>query len=86
MLERHAPEVCKQLDDQMVEYGQTWVVERIVPYMDDDLLSADLAAEYCGVTLKTIYMWRSQRGLPSIKTPDGIRFRFMDLRKWKAEH
>jgi excisionase family DNA binding protein len=83
MLEKHAPEVCAELDAQMIEYGQTWVTPRMVTYLDDDLLTADQVAEYCDVTLKTVYMWRAQRGMPSISTRDGIRFVFKEVRAWK---
>lgn len=86
MLEKHAPEICAQLDTQMIEFGQTWVVPRILTYQDSDLLTADQVAEYCEVNLKTVYMWRAQRGMPSVKTRDGIRFVFAEVRKWKANH
>lgn len=82
-LERADGAACKELDDQMLEYGQRWVLESVVTYQDDDLLDADLAADYCGVSIKTMYVWR-HRGLPSVVTCDGIRFRFADVRAWKA--
>lgn len=65
----------------MFELGQRWVAPRPVTYQEFDLLTADLAADYCGVALKTIYEWR-KRGLPSRDTPDGIRFVFSELRQW----
>lgn len=80
-LERAAPAQCAEIDAQMLVYGQSWVVPRIVPYGADDLLSAELAADYAGVALKTMYSWR-RNGLPSVTTPDGIRFRFADLTRW----
>lgn len=85
LLERADPEACAKLDAEMLEYGQRWLVPQIIPYQDNDLLTADLVADYRGVALKTVYVWR-QRGLPSRKTPDGIRFRFADVRDWRSSN
>lgn len=68
----------------MFELGAKWVVPQVVTYVDDDLLTAELVADYCGVSLKTVYTWRNDRGLPSVTTRDGIRFRFAEVRKWKG--
>jgi hypothetical protein len=81
VLELVAPDRCAELDAQMLVYGQSWVVPRVLIYGPDDLLTAILTADYAGVTLKTVYVWR-ERGLRSVTTPDGIRFRFSDLQKW----
>lgn len=78
----HAPEICAELDGEMLRYGQRWVVPVVVSYTDDDLLSAELAADYAGVSVKTIYEWH-QRGL-GVKTVDGIRFPFAQLRAWRS--
>lgn len=75
---------CAELDAQMLEFGQRWVVPQVVPYQDHDLLTAILAADYLGVSLKTVYTYRNDRGLPSVDTPDGVRFRFTDLQRWKG--
>lgn len=84
LAEKLESDACNILDAQMVEYGQTWVVPQLVTYLDDDLLTAEQVAEYCGVNLKTVYMWRAQRGMPSVVTRDGIRFVFLEVRKWKG--
>lgn len=84
LAERLDPTACAKLDNEMLEFGVKWVVPQLVPYTDEDLLPADLVADYCGVSVKTVYTWRNDRGLPSIVTPDGIRFRFSDVRKWKG--
>jgi hypothetical protein len=81
LAEKLDPVACADLDTQMLEYGQRWIVAKIVPYQDEDLLSADLVADFAQVNLKTVYEWR-RRGLPSVVTPDGLRFRFHELRKW----
>jgi hypothetical protein len=80
-LEDEAPQRCDELDRQMLEYGQRWVVPQTVIYDDDRLLTPELAAEYADVTVKTIYVWR-RRGMPTITTPDGIQVRFDVLRRW----
>jgi hypothetical protein len=85
ILEKLAPQACNELDEQMVEYGQRWVIPQVVTYHDDDLLTAEQVADYCdSVNVKTVYVWRRDRGLPSVVTRDGIRFRFADLRAWRA--
>lgn len=84
LAEKLNPEACAQLDAEMLEFGVRWVVPRVVPYSDADLLSASLVADYCEVSLKTVYTWKNDRGLPSVVTPDGVRFRFSDVRKWKG--
>lgn len=73
-----------ELDAQFIEYGQRWVVPQIVPYTDDDLLTADQVADYCDASIRSVYVWRAERGLPSVTTRDGIRFKFADVRKWKG--
>lgn len=75
------PQACRALDERMRRVGQRWVVPQPVTYGEDDLLTAELAADYAGVALKTVYEWR-RRGLASRETPDGIRFRFADLQTW----
>lgn len=84
LAEKLESDACNILDNQMLEYGQNWIVPQVVPYDDDSQLTADQVAEYCGVSLKTVYMWRAQRGMPSIKTRDGIRFVFAEVRKWRG--
>lgn len=83
-LQRIAPVICVELDAQMVTYGMRWVVPQVVTYGPDDLLTADLVADYATVALKTVYAWRA-RGLASTTTPDGIRFRFDDVQRWCGE-
>lgn len=80
-LGRVDPGACRALDEQMVGYGQRWVVPQLKIYDEHDLLTADLVADYAGVALQTVYVWR-QRGLPSRETPDGIRFVFAEVQKW----
>jgi excisionase family DNA binding protein len=84
LAEKLDPDACAQLDAEMLEFGQRWVVPQVVPYQDHDLLTAILAADYLGVSLKTIYTYRNDRGLPSVDTRDGVRFRFTDLQRWKG--
>ena len=73
--------VCEQLDEQMRRYGQRWIVPAPATYSEDDYLSAEHVADYAGVNVATVYTWR-WRGMPSIITNDGIRFRFADVAAW----
>lgn len=81
VLEDIAPDECHELDKQMLEMGQDWAVPRIATWNDDDYLSAAQVADCVGVNLKTVYEWRA-RGLSSIRTNEGIRFRYADVRVW----
>jgi hypothetical protein len=83
LLEDVAPDVCHELDAQMLAVGQRWVVPQIVSYSDDDWLSAEQVADYAGVSIATAYSWR-QRGMPSITSNEGIRFEFCQVRRWVA--
>jgi hypothetical protein len=80
-LEFADPDACARLDREMTRLGQRWVLPTVATYTEDDLLPADLVADYAHVSLKAVYGWR-KRGMPSITTPDGIRFRFCDVRRW----
>jgi hypothetical protein len=80
-LEKHAPAVCAELDAQMLQYSQRWVIPTVVAYTNDDLLSAELAADHAGVSVKTVYVWIT-KGLAHVRTPDGIRVRFDALQRW----
>ena len=78
------PDGCAELDGVMLRLGQRWVLPTVAVYVDDDLLTASLVADWAHVTLKAVYGWRSRETdpLPSVVTPDGIRFRFGDVRDW----
>ena len=75
---------CAKLDAAMLRLGQRWVLPTVAVYVDDDLLTASLVADFAHVTLKAVYGWRARETdpLPSVTTPDGIRFRFADVRDW----
>jgi hypothetical protein len=79
-----APETGHQVDDLVRRLGQTWAVPAVQQYTDDDLLTAELAADEMHVATRTIYAWR-QLGLTSTATPDGPRYRVADLRKFVAD-
>jgi len=78
------PDGCAELDAVMLQLGQRWVVPTVAVYTDDDLLTASLVADFANVSLKAVYGWCSRESdpLPSVVTPDGIRFRFADVREW----
>ena len=53
-----APDVCAQLDAAMSEWGQHWVVPRVVSYDPDTWLSPAQAADLGGVEVDTVRQWR----------------------------
>jgi len=83
-LEAVDPDSCAELDAAMLRLGQRWVLPTVAVYVDDDLLTASLVADFAHVTLKAVYGWRARETDPlsSVTTPDGIRFRFADVREW----
>ncbi len=78
------PERCARLDAEMLKRQQRWVVPQVAVYQPDDLLTADLVADWASVTVRAVYQWRKQ-GLPSVTTVDGIRFRYGSVVRWLAE-
>jgi excisionase family DNA binding protein len=79
------PVGCQRLDEQMIRFGQRWVAPTVVVYGDDDWLTAEQVADYAGVRLSTAYEWRT-RGLPSVRTNEGVRFQFAAVRAWLGGH
>lgn len=82
-LHAHAESVCRELDERMRTFGQTWVLPSPVTRTDEELLTTDEAADYLVVRPRTVDAYR-RRGLPSVTTPDGPRYRVGDLRAWQA--
>lgn len=74
---------CAEVDERMRQLGQNWVVPHAEVYDDHDLLDTELAADYLHVQPRTIDEWK-RRGLPCVHTPDGVRYRVVDLRQWQA--
>jgi hypothetical protein len=83
-LRMNFPELCARIDEHMLGLGQTWVVPQIAQYELDDLLTAQQAADYCGIEKQTLQVWKS-RGLTVIETVDGRRYRVADLLAYQAE-
>lgn len=80
-LEATDPGTCRYLDAEMTRFGQRWVLPNASPYDADDYLSAELVADFAQVRSKTVYEW-ARRGLRSIRTNEGVRFRFADVQAW----
>lgn len=78
-----APEACRELDQRVQSLGQGWIVPAVVQYADNDLLTVDELADFCGVQPGTIDQWRA-RGLASVDTPDGRRFLIRDAIEYQA--
>ena len=60
-LEFADPDACARLDREMTRLGQRWVLPTVAAYTEDDLLPADLVADYAHVSLKAVYGWRKTR-------------------------
>lgn len=76
--------MCASLDAWAIQHGQAWVVPSAWPYDDDELITCAQVAELCHVKLRTVYTWH-ERGLPYVRTPEGIRVRVGDLKIWQRE-
>ena len=50
-----------------------------------NLISIQQAAEYLGITVGTIYQWRSQHKIPYIKVGRRVKFKKEQLDQWLAE-
>jgi excisionase family DNA binding protein len=52
------------------------------PFVDDPLLTAEQAAEYCKVSLTTLNGWRRDKKLPCVRATADARFRRSDLNRF----
>lgn len=77
------PEACRQLDAQLADLGQSWIIPQVVVYNQDDLLTIELVAAMCDVKNGTVAQWR-RRGLRVMNTPDGPRYRVADVLEYHA--
>ena len=50
-----------------------------------NLISIQQAAEYLGITVGTIYQWRSQHKIPYIKVGRRVKFKKEQLDQWLTE-
>lgn len=55
-----APEACADVDEAMQEFGETWMLERLVTVDAKSLLTTSEAAELAGVDQETIRQWRKR--------------------------
>lgn len=78
-----APDVALRLDDELRRRGQGWVCPRLHALDPDELVAVPMAAELCGVSERTIDMWR-YRGLRAVTTEQGVRYRVGDLTEHQA--
>lgn len=76
-----APDTCAALDKESVRLGQGWIMPRPDPYEPLDLLTATLVADFWHVRVRTVDRWR-ETGLRSVSTPDGPRYRFVDVEEF----
>lgn len=78
------PARCAQLDAAARRLGQGWVLPSVLDHQTDDLLTAPEVAEMCNVQPATVRQWR-RRGLPAVRTPDGLRYRVADVLDYHAQ-
>lgn len=78
------PARCAQLDESARRLGQGWVLPSVLDHQADDLLTAPEVAEMCNVQPATVRQWRN-RGLPAVRTPDGLRYRVADVMDYHAQ-
>lgn len=83
-LRRTDRELCAQLDQRTRDLGQQWIAPTTLAYDLDDQLTADEVAELCQVKPDTVRVWR-YRGLPTVDTPDGRRYRVADVLNYHAQ-
>ncbi|WP_370944037.1 helix-turn-helix domain-containing protein [Amycolatopsis sp. cg5] len=76
-------EACAEVDQQCRDLGQSWVVPKPLIFGQDDLLDAEEVAEMCDVQPDTVRQWK-RRGLPTVDTADGVRFRVADVLAYHA--
>lgn len=74
------------MENNPVKEYETMKAEPLKPQTrtdDGQLLTDEEMAERLGVKVRTIRLWRSQRGLPHIKlTAKVIRYRMADIQPW----
>ena len=78
------PSRCYQLDAEAERRGQGWVAPQQAQWELDDLLTADELVDCCCIQPRTIDTWIS-RGLKTIETVDGRRFRYGDILDYQAQ-
>ncbi|WP_143268508.1 MerR family transcriptional regulator [Amycolatopsis vastitatis] len=83
-LMRADAEACGELDRRCRDLGQGWIVPQQMKFGQDDLLDVDEVADLCDVQADTVRQWR-RRGLPTVDTPDGQRYRVADVLAYHAE-
>jgi hypothetical protein len=71
------------MDSRATKRGQGWVTPKTMDYEMTTLLTVVEAAEFCQVQVKTVFEWR-RRGLVITATPDGTRYKVLDLLDYQA--
>ncbi|WP_103344088.1 helix-turn-helix domain-containing protein [Amycolatopsis sp. CA-126428] len=77
-------EACGEVDGRCRELGQGWVTPRPMNFGHDDLLTMEEVADLCDVQPDTVRQWR-RRGLPTVDTADGLRYRVADVLAYHAQ-
>lgn len=56
-LHTKAPDVCEQLDQVALGYGERWAAPHVLPYEPEDAITTGEAAELVGVSPEMIRHW-----------------------------
>lgn len=81
LAERHIPRECGQLDAQMIDMGQRWVVPAVITFEPGEWLSAAQAADLMCVELAAIRQLRRRGLLAGEKVGDRWRYRAGDVER-----
>lgn len=76
------PELCKQVDEMALRYGETWIDGQVAIHDDDELVTPRVAADILCVSIPTVKRYRDIGRLPDYGEK-GVAslFRVGDLRR-----
>lgn len=81
-LEKASPQLCEQVDEMALRYGETWISGQARIYNDDDLVSPRVAADLLCVSIPTVKRYRDTGRLTDYGEKGvASRFRVGDLRQ-----
>lgn len=79
--ERVDPAATAEADTTAIDFGETWVVPRVVTVEDDDLLDPSDAADFLCTSTANIRRLRLAGRLNGHHTSSGWRYQVSDLKK-----
>ncbi len=85
LLHTARPDLCDQADAIAQQFGETWVVPKVVTAADDDLLDPSDAADFLCTSTANIRRLRLAGRLNGHDTDSGWRYKVADLRNLQNE-